>query len=274
MAAGGNDQAHLGAELRDAIGAGQLFLLYQPIVALDDRRVVGAEALVRWAHPTRGALSPDAFIPLAERTGLIVPLGQWVLRTAVRQLAEWITEHGDRAPETLNVNVSARDLRETGFAGGVKALLDEYGVPADRLVLEITETTALEPGQSVATLHQLRGYGVRVSLDDFGTGYSTLTLLHDCPIDEIKLDRAFSQAQLDGRAPIAAAVTHLAQALGLHSVAEGVETAEQAEQLRSLGYPAAQGYWFARPMTADQFGDVLVADRSLRPGAAEWQMSA
>jgi diguanylate cyclase (GGDEF)-like protein len=274
MAAGGNDQAHLGAELRDAIGAGQLFLLYQPIVALDDRRVVGAEALVRWAHPTRGTLAPDAFIPLAERTGLIVPLGQWVLRTAVRQLAEWITEHGDRAPEALNVNVSARDLREPGFAGGVKALLDEYGVPADRLVLEITETTALEPGQSVANLHQLRGYGVRVSLDDFGTGYSTLTLLHDCPIDEIKLDRAFTQAQLDGRAPIAAAVTHLAQALGLHSVAEGVETAEQAEQLRSLGYPAAQGYWFARPMTADRFGDVLVTDRSLRPGAAEWQMSA
>jgi EAL domain-containing protein (putative c-di-GMP-specific phosphodiesterase class I) len=140
-------------------------------------------------------------------------------------------------------------------------------------VLEITETTALEPGQSIANLHQLRGYGVRVSLDDFGTGYSTLTLLHDCPIDEIKLDRAFSQAQLDGRAPIAAAVTHLARALGLHSVAEGVETAEQAEHLRSLGYPAAQGYWFARPMTADQFGDVLVADRSLRPGVAEWQMS-
>ena len=197
-----------------------------------------------------------------------------MLRTAIRQLAEWITEYGDRAPAALNVNVSARDLREPGFAAGVKALLDEYGVPADRLVLEITESVALEPGQSVANLRQLRGYGVRVSLDDFGTGYSTLTLLHDCPIDEIKLDRAFTQARPDGRAPVAAAVTHLAQALGLHSVAEGVESAEQAKQLRSLGYPAAQGYWFARPMTAERFGDVLTADRSLSADVAAWQMSA
>ena len=143
----------------------------------------------------------------------------------------------------------------------VKALLDEYHVAADRVVLEITETMALEPGQSVVNLHQLRGYGIRVSLDDFGTGHSTLTLLHDCPIDEIKLDRAFTQAEVDGRVPVAAAVIHLAQAIGLHAVAEGVETVEQAGQLLSLGYIAAQGYLFARPLD-------LLATRRLLAGAA------
>jgi diguanylate cyclase (GGDEF)-like protein len=274
MTAAGTDHAHLGAELREGIAAGQLFLLYQPIVSLHDGRVMGAEALVRWAHPAHGTLAPDAFIPLAERTGLIVPLGHWVMRTALIQLAAWIAEHGDRAPGVLNINVSARDLREPGFAGGVKALLDEHDIPADRVVLEITETMALEPGQSVVNLHKLRGYGIRVSLDDFGTGHSTLTLLHDCPIDEIKLDRSFTQARVDGRVPIAAAVIHLAQALGLNAIAEGVETAEQAEQLLALGYVAAQGYYFARPMPAGRFGSLLAEGQSLMPDRTAWQMSA
>jgi diguanylate cyclase len=265
MAAQGSEHAHLGAELREAITGDQLFLLYQPIVSLDDGRIMGSEALVRWSHPTRGTLAPDTFIPVAERTGLIVPLGRWVMRTAFAQLAEWIAEHGEAAPGVLNVNVSARDLREPGFADGVAALLHEQNVTADRVVLEITETMALEPGQSITNLHRLRALGVRISLDDFGTGHSTLTLLHDCPIDEIKLDRTFTQAQVDGRPPVAAAVIHLAQALGLHAVAEGVETAEQAEQLLSLGYIAAQGYYFARPMTPALFSALLTGPTSLMP---------
>jgi diguanylate cyclase (GGDEF)-like protein len=273
MATQGTEHAHLGAELREAITGGQLFLLYQPIVSLDDGRVMGSEALVRWAHPTRGTLAPDTFIPVAERTGLIVPLGRWVMRTAFAQLAEWIAEHGEAAPGVLNVNVSARDLREPGFADGVAALLSEHGVATDRIVLEITETMAVEPGQSIVNLHRLRALGIRVSLDDFGTGHSTLTLLHDCPIDEIKLDRSFTQARVDGRPPVAAAVIHLAQALGLHAVAEGVETAEQAEQLLSLGYTAAQGYYFARPMPPGKFSELLSAATSLMP-APEWQMTA
>jgi diguanylate cyclase (GGDEF)-like protein len=273
MTANGADHAHLGAELREAIADGQLFLLYQPIVSLDDGRIMGSEALVRWAHPVHGALAPDSFIPLAERTGLIVPLGRWVMRTAFAQLGAWIAEHGDAAPGVLNVNVSARDLREPGYADGVAALLAEHGLPADRIVLEITETMALEPGQSVTNLHRLRALGLRVSLDDFGTGHSTLTLLHECPIDEIKLDRCFTQAEIDGRPPVSAAVIHLAQALGLHAVAEGVETAEQAEQLLSLGYTAAQGYYFARPMPAGKFGELLREGRSLTPVPA-WQMTA
>jgi diguanylate cyclase (GGDEF)-like protein len=265
MAAQGSEHAHLGAELREAITGDQLFLLYQPIVSLDDGRIVGSEALVRWAHPTRGTLAPDTFIPVAERTGLIVPLGRWVMRTAFAQLAQWSAEHGEAAPGVLNVNVSARDLREPGFADGVAALLHEQGLTADRIVLEITETMALEPGQSITNLHRLRALGVRISLDDFGTGHSTLTLLHDCPIDEIKLDRTFTQAQVDGRPPVAAAVIHLAQALGLHAIAEGVETAEQAEQLLSLGYIAAQGYYFARPMPPARFSALLSGPTSLMP---------
>jgi diguanylate cyclase (GGDEF)-like protein len=272
MAAAGTDHAHLGAELREAIRGDQLFLLYQPIVALDDGRVMGAEALVRWAHPVHGTLAPDSFIPVAERTGLIVSLGRWVMRTAFRQQAAWIAEHGMAAPGVLNVNVSARDLREPTFAAEVAALLTEFGLTADQITLEITETMALEPGQSVSNLHQLRALGVRISLDDFGTGHSTLTLLHDCPVDEIKLDRSFTQAPIDGRVPVASAVIHLAQALGLHAVAEGVETAEQAEQLLALGYIAAQGYYFARPMPAAAFSEILDSGRSLTPDAA-WQMS-
>ncbi|GAA2491108.1 hypothetical protein Ahu01nite_029410 [Winogradskya humida] len=269
MATTGSDHAHLGAELREAITDGQLFLLYQPIVSLDDGRIIGAEALVRWAHPTRGTLAPDSFIPVAERTGLIVPLGRWVLRTAFAQLAAWIAEHKEAAPGVLNVNVSARDLREAGFADAVAALLAEHRITADRIVVEITETMAVEPGQSVTNLHRLRALGVRISLDDFGTGHSTLTLLHDCPIDEIKLDRSFTQTPIDNRVPISAAVIHLAQVLGLHAVAEGVETAEQAEQLLELGYLAAQGYYFARPMPPARLGELLGAGVSLTPAFSQ-----
>ena len=265
MAAAGADNANLGAELREAIHDDQLFLLYQPIVSLDDGRVTGAEALVRWAHPVHGTLAPDMFIPIAERTGLIVPLGRWVMRTSFRQLAIWIARHGDDAPAVLNVNISARDLRDPGFAAAVAALLDEFELSGDRITFEVTETTALEPGQSVTNLRRVRELGIKVSLDDFGTGHSTLTLLHDCPVDEIKLDRSFTQSEVDGRVPVAAAVIHLAQALGLHAVAEGIETPEQAEQLISLGYIAAQGYYFARPMPADRLSDVLDRAGSLFP---------
>jgi diguanylate cyclase (GGDEF)-like protein len=264
MAGTGTDHAHLGAELREAIRDDQLFLLYQPIVGLDDGRVLGAEALVRWAHPAHGMLAPDTFIPVAERTGLIVPLGRWVLRSALRQLAGWAQAHGPDAPGTLNINVSARDLREPSFAADVAGLLAEFGIAAARITLEITESMTVERGESLRNLHDLRALGVRISLDDFGTGHSTLTLLHDCPIDEIKLDRSFTSSATEGQVPIAAAVIHLAEALGLHAVAEGVETTEQADHLRKLGYVAAQGYHFARPMPADAFG-ALLARPNLSP---------
>ncbi|MEU8815514.1 EAL domain-containing protein [Actinoplanes sp. NPDC048796] len=249
-----SDQSHLGAELREAIRDDQLFLLYQPIVSLTDDRVLGAEALVRWAHPVHGTLAPDAFIPVAERTGLIVPLGRWVIRRAVRDLAGW------NPAIVLNINISARDLREPGFAFYVGALLDAYEIEGSRIALEVTESMPIDAAASAANLTELRARGVRVSLDDFGTGASTLTMLHDVPVDEVKLDRAFTQAAPDDRVPVAAAVLQVAGALGLDAVAEGVETCDQAQRLRDLGYRAAQGFLFARPMPAADFAGLLERD--------------
>ncbi|MDY7088162.1 MAG: EAL domain-containing protein [Actinomycetota bacterium] len=252
MGATSAGHSELGADLPAAIRDDQLFLLFQPIVTLDqDRRVLGAEALVRWAHPEHGTLAPDAFIPVAERTGLIVPLGRWVLRAALRRMAQW------PADTVININISARDLREPDFAPYVADLLAECGVTPGRVTLEVTESMPVEPGESGAALRSLRGLGVKFALDDFGTGNSTLSLLHDVPVDEVKLDRSFTQAAPDDRITVAAGVAYLAHALGLHAVAEGVETEEQAERLRELGYQAAQGYLFARPLPAADFEALL-----------------
>ena len=255
MAQPGADNAHLGTELREAIDDGQLYLLYQPIVALPDRRVLGAEALVRWRHPTHGTMPPQTFIPLAERTGLIVALTRWVLRDAVSQLATWTIEHGDDAPAVLNINVSPRDLREPGFAAMVGSLLGEFGVPPHRITLEVTESMPVDP-QAADTLGELRALGVRVSLDDFGTGHSALTMLHDIPVDELKLDISFTQAA-PGRAPMAATVLQLAASLGLQAIAEGVETPDQAGRLYDLGYRSAQGFHFSLPLRPEQFSALL-----------------
>jgi diguanylate cyclase len=252
------DQPRVGAELRQAIDEGQLRLVYQPLVALDDGRITGVEALVRWAHPSRGSLGPADFIPIAERTGLIVPLGRWVLREACRQAARWSAEYGPAAPARLNVNVSAAQLREPGFTAEVAAVLVDSGLPPHRLTLEITETMAALLAGLVHQLLALRGLGVRIALDDFGTGQSSLSLLQVCPVDELKLDRTFTQADpVAHRATVAAAVAQLGQAFGLDLVAEGVETAAQADRLRALGYLVAQGYLLGRPMAAEAIGELV-----------------
>jgi EAL domain-containing protein (putative c-di-GMP-specific phosphodiesterase class I) len=253
MAGSVADHAQVGAELRHALAEDQLYLVYQPIVSLHGGCLTGVEALVRWAHPVRGTVAPNEFIPAAERSGLIVPLGRWIIAAACRQLAAWTTELGDAAPAVVNVNVSARELREPGFADHVTAVLAQTGVAPHRLALEVTETTIFELGASVTNLRALRAMGIRIALDDFGTGHSTLSLLQDCPIDELKLDRSFTQVDADRQPAVATAVVHLAQALGLDLVAEGVETPQQADRLRDLGYETAQGFYFARPMSP---GDV------------------
>ncbi|MFC4071415.1 putative bifunctional diguanylate cyclase/phosphodiesterase [Actinoplanes subglobosus] len=253
------DTAALGAQLQHAITDGQLFLQYQPIVALDTGRLRGVEALVRWAHPERGIVPPVEFIPVAERTGLIVPLGDWVLVEACRQLAAWRHEHGDAAPRMLNVNVSARQMRDGGFVDRVAAILNETGVPPHRLTLEITESTAVALGETVTRLDDLRRMGIRIALDDFGTGQSTLTLLHELPVDQLKLDRSFTQGtDTSRRDTMPAAVIALADAVGLDLVAEGVETGDQAARLAELGYQHAQGYHFARPLPAAAIRDLMV----------------
>jgi diguanylate cyclase (GGDEF)-like protein len=247
MRARGAERQHLTAELATAIDEGRLVLHYQPVVTLPDGRITGVEALVRWQHPTRGLLGPGEFVPLAEESGLIVPMGRWVLRAATKEAAAWVADHG---LGTVAVNVSAKHLRRSDFAADVASALRDSGLPAQRLTIEITESTAVGGGMTWESLTAVRAMGVRVSLDDFGTGQSTLSLLVQCPVDEIKLDRTFTPAP--GPDAIAGAVIQLAQAMGIAAVAEGVETVEQAHALRRLGYVRAQGFHFARPMPADR----------------------
>jgi diguanylate cyclase (GGDEF)-like protein len=249
----------LGGELRRALDNDEFRVVYQPIMRLDDNRVIGVEALVRWHHPTRGVISPAEFIPAAERTGLIVPLGRFVLREACRQTALWLSEFGPDALLKAGPNVSARQLHDPDFVSDVTAALAESGLPAERLVLELTESAVLRGQQVSRTLFELDRMGVRLALDDFGTGESSLSLLRAFPAAIIKLDKSFvdgieiddgQPAAANARQAVARAVIQLSHAFDLDAVAEGVESAEQAAALRELGYSLGQGYHLARPMTA------------------------
>jgi diguanylate cyclase (GGDEF)-like protein/PAS domain S-box-containing protein len=236
-------------DLRDAIDAGQLRLAYQPVVRIDDGRLLGAEALVRWDHPDLGTVMPNQFIPIAERTGLIVAVGRWVLREACHQAAAWLERHGNRAAG-VSVNVSAGQLRQPDFAADVLTTLAATRLEPSRLTLELTETAALGGGSSVDNLDRLRATGVRIALDDFGTGQSSLSVLQGFTVDELKLDRSFTETlEGGGRTAVCAAVIQVGAALGLDVVAEGVESATQARRLVELGYSRAQGYHYGRPMT-------------------------
>ncbi|GAA2534900.1 putative bifunctional diguanylate cyclase/phosphodiesterase [Winogradskya humida] len=248
----GAEQARIAADLRVAMDTGQLHLVYQPIVAMADNYLYGVEALIRWNHPQRGPVGPVDFIPAAERTGLIVPLGAWILGEACRQAVRWQQELGDRAPHTVSVNVSARQLREAGFATDVAAVLQQTGLAPDRLTIEVTETAVFDGGTALNELHAIKALGVTIALDDFGTGHSSLGLLRTCPVDTLKVDKSFvDDVTLGGQqAVVAEALIHLSNGLSLRAVAEGVETAEQADALYRLGYRYAQGYFYDRPMPA------------------------
>ena len=248
-------QARLGAELRIGLDTGQFRLVFQPIVALPGGRIVAVETLVRWDHPERGLVSPADFIPVAEQNGLIVELGAWILRSACRQAAEWRAELGDRGPDRISVNVSARQLTQPGFANLVADALRDSGLPAAGLVIEVTETAVFEGGRAVDTLHEIRALGVRIALDDFGTGHSSLGLLQTVPVDILKVDKTFVDSiTLAGRhAVIATSLVDIGNGLGLTVVAEGVETAEQAAELYRLGYRLAQGYHFGKPVAEPDF---------------------
>ncbi|MFI5910896.1 putative bifunctional diguanylate cyclase/phosphodiesterase [Dactylosporangium sp. NPDC051541] len=248
----GAEQARVAAELRTALDQGQLRVFYQPIVRLDDGGPVGVEALVRWEHPERGMIRPDLFIPAAERTGLIVPVGQWVLTEALRQAARWRRELGPEALRYVSVNVSPRQLRETGFAATLHDELRAARLPPDCLMVEVTETAVFDGGSALDELHAVKALGVQVALDDFGTGHSSLGLLRTCPVDVLKVDKSFVDNVTDAgeRSVIAEALIGIADGLRLRAVAEGVETEEQAAALRRLGYQYAQGYHYGRPVPA------------------------
>ena len=215
---------------------------------------------MRWAHPVRGPVPPAEFIPTAERTGLVVPLGRWVLREACRQKAAWRKTFGDTCPATVGVNVSGRQLQEPGFADEVADAVHEAGLEPRHLVLEVTETAVLTGAQSRATLQALSEFGVSLALDDFGTGRSSLGLIRTCPVHILKLDRSFvagGAGGTDQQTAVATAVLHIADALGLDAVAEGIETPEQADRLARLGYRLGQGYHLCRPLPPEEIDRLL-----------------
>jgi EAL domain-containing protein (putative c-di-GMP-specific phosphodiesterase class I) len=239
----------LEADLRRAVDRGELFLHYQPVASVATGAISGVEALVRWRHPVRGVVPPNDFIPLAEESGLIVPIGRWVLREACRQGAEW---HRRWPHLRIGVNVSGRQLVEPSLIAGIETALSDSGMLAERLVLELTETVLMrDVDGTAARLHQIQQLGPELAVDDFGTGYSSLQYLLRFPIDTLKVARTFVDG-LDGGGD-------RARSLGLRTVGEGVERPEQLACLASLGCDFAQGFLLGRPMPAEQLTALLDA---------------
>ena len=255
------EQLETDQRLRVALDRDEFRVVFQPEVHLASGAIVGAEALVRWDHPTRGRLSADAFVPLAEENGTILAIDQWVLHTACSQLAVWIADDVVGDDFVLRVNISARHLEQRGVAGRVRAQLEQSRVPAERLCLEITETALMrDVERALVVLRELSDAGVRLAVDDFGTGYSSLASLKRFPLQVLKIDRSFIHGLPDDPddTAIATTVLRLADALGLSTTAEGVETVAQLECLRDLGCPTAQGYVFSAPLPADDFERFLL----------------
>jgi EAL domain-containing protein (putative c-di-GMP-specific phosphodiesterase class I) len=253
------ERRRLELDLRKALIANEFELYYQPIVQIASGEVGGFEALIRWNHPERGLVMPGAFIPVAEEIGLIVPLGEWVLRKACMDAAAW--------PSKLSVavNLSAAQFRNPMLALSVVSALGQSGLSASRLELEITETVLLQDDRAVLdTLHQIRDLGVRICMDDFGTGYSSLSYLRSFPFDKIKIDRSFVSelGKENDCVAIIRAVTRLGSSLGMTTTAEGVETEQQLEVLRAEGCVQVQGYLFSRPKPLKEVPAML---RELRP---------
>jgi EAL domain-containing protein (putative c-di-GMP-specific phosphodiesterase class I) len=246
-------------DMRQALAEGGFEIHYQPLVSLRDDAVTGCEALLRWRHPERGMISPAEFIPVAEDTGLIVELGEWVLRTACAEAANW-PDH-----VRLAVNVSPVQLKSPTLPLKVAAALAASGLPASRLELEITEAVLIGDDEAaLAILHQLRAIGVRIALDDFGTGYSSLSYLQRFPFDKIKIDRCFVAdiaGGPDGSSCIVQAVVNIAAARHMMTTAEGVETLQQQELLRALGCTEMQGYLFSPAIPAADIRRLLLSSR-------------
>jgi diguanylate cyclase (GGDEF)-like protein/PAS domain S-box-containing protein len=246
--------ARMEADLRQAIQGGQFLLHYQPQVGIDGQ-LLGAEALVRWNHPERGLVPPVEFIPVAEDSGLILPLGQWILRTACWQLRTW-SQHPETAHLSLAVNISARQFHDTQFVEDTLSVLDETGIDPRRLKLELTESLLIKNLDGiVGKMHALMQRGVRFSLDDFGTGYSSLSYLKRLPLEQLKIDRSFVRDIFEDENDIAIvrAIVTLGQSLGLQVIAEGVEEERQWHFLEGIGCQAFQGYYFGRPVPIEQF---------------------
>ena len=252
----------LETDLRQAIDTDGLTLAFQPLVDLKSERVSGFEVLARWMHPDRGAVSPTEFIAVAEESGLIVPLGRWVLGQALKTLAAWDARAGHELPIYLSVNISPVQLVRDSVAGAVEEALALHGIGGHRLTLELTESTIVgDPDRAKGVLEALKRQSCRIAMDDFGTGYSSLAYLQRLPIDVLKIDRGFVAGMFeDGDSTsIIRAILSLASALGMTTIAEGIETERAARTLGALGTRVGQGYYFAKPMPADEAFAYLTA---------------
>jgi len=254
------DRLELRADLARAVAQEQFSAYYQPVVNLATRKIVGAEALVRWKHPKRGMVGPGLFIPLAEESGLISPIGEFMLNEACSDLATWRSEFGSAVEDfTISVNLSVQQLHDRRIVGKVSDILERTGLPAERLVLEITESTLITETEMIAsTMQQLRSFGTRLAIDDFGTGYSSLGYIQQFEFDVLKIDKTFVD-DLDSftNQRIITAVLQLAEQLGVKTIAEGIEHELQGELLKSLGCKLGQGYFYAKPMPAQEFHELL-----------------
>jgi diguanylate cyclase (GGDEF)-like protein len=253
------ERLQLEADLRRALDAGELELHYQPTIELSTGELVGFEALARWSHPTRGLVPPAEFIPLAESTGLIRQLGQWVLREACRQAVAWRAGYPGR-PLMMSVNVSGRQFDQSDLPTIVAMALAESGLPAERLCLEMTESVLMiDTEENLALLTRLKALGVRLAIDDFGTGYSSLSYLHRFPVDTLKIDRSFVErlGQASDEAALARTIVQLGQSLGMVTVAEGIEQYGQFLALNRMTCELGQGFYFSRPLPAAQATGLL-----------------
>jgi EAL domain-containing protein (putative c-di-GMP-specific phosphodiesterase class I) len=261
-------RAEIESDLRGAVERQEFRLYYQPIVSLEDGCFVGVEALIRWQHPRRGLLAPAEFIGVAEETGLIIPIGKWVIREACRQMHDWQSRFANEPPISIHVNLSAKQVCHPSLTREIKQALQETGLAPGSLSLEITESVLMENNRvAVEVLKELQAWGVRVELDDFGTGYSSLNYLHQFPINGLKVDRTFvkKMEESDNNPGIVQAIIKLGHDLGMEIVAEGLETPSQLRQLKELECDYGQGYYFAKPLEVKAIEDLMQTsqDKSL-----------
>jgi diguanylate cyclase (GGDEF)-like protein/PAS domain S-box-containing protein len=260
----------LKADLQRAVDNNEFVLHYQPIVTLDGATMTGVEALVRWEHPERGLIPPLDFIPFCEESGLILPIGQWVLQEACRKVAGWQKAHPDTAPRTVSVNISPVRFLRPGLVEEVAEVLADTGLAPESLALEITESVLVQDSEVIGRLTELKELGVQLAIDDFGTGYSSLSYLRDFPIDLLKIDKTFIDSVALGpdESALTRAVVELGRTLGLRVVAEGVEQDAQAEALRSIDCDLAQGYLFSRPLPESAMRETLKSEDRFEPVAS------
>jgi predicted signal transduction protein with EAL and GGDEF domain len=259
MHAGLVERVRLEAELRAALENDGLEVYYQPLINMRTGAVSGVEALARWQHPDLGTIEPTDFIPLAEATGLIRMLGEWILRKACWQSAQWQRESDELSTLKLSVNVSARQLYDGDMTHTVREVLDETGLPPQCLTLEMTESVLLDDsGETLSTLRAIRAMGVRLAIDDFGTGYSSLSYLHRFPVDVLKIDRSFiERLSHGGDASLVSTIVRLGHTMNLETVAEGIERVEEMLMLRRQGCTTGQGFHFSPPLPAEELYPLL-----------------